>query len=218
MLDDDDLIVGTKTVVRPFWRRLFFGTLVLIIGGLIGGFGVFAYNTPTQTPYESQVSKADGIIVLTGAGYRLTAGLDLLLTQKGDRLLYTGVDRQVTKADLQTQLDNTPDGPADKAFDCCVDIETTAHDTWGNADAAKQWAQDNGYNSLIIVTSAYHMPRSNLVFRAAMPDITLISYPVATPNIPIHKWWQHPDTALLLAQEYFKTLAAWLAITTNLRT
>ena len=39
----------------------------------------------------------------------------------------------------------------------------------------RAWAYERGYKSLIIVTSDYHMPRSLIVLKKAMPDLELIA-------------------------------------------
>ena len=43
---------------------------------------------------------------------------------------------------------------------CCVDLDYSALNTLGNAMQARRWALEHGFHSLIVVTSAYHMPRA----------------------------------------------------------
>ena len=62
--------------------------------------------------------------------------------------------------------------------------------------------QANGYESLIIVTSDYHLPRSLLEMKALMPGVELIPYPVRT-SPP----WRNPRAARLWLQEYAKFAA-----------
>ena len=66
----------------------------------------------------------------------------------------------------------------------------------------------------MIVTSRYHMPRTLHEFSAALPDITLIAYPVDQNGIDLSGWWRHPRTASLLHREYTKNLAS--LVTTHL--
>jgi hypothetical protein len=51
-------------------------------------------------------------------------------------------------------------------------------------------------------------------FSTAMPDITLIAYPVDQSRINLGEWWKHPRTAQLLHREYFKYLGS--LVTTRL--
>ena len=58
------------------------------------------------------------------------------------------------------------------------------------------------------------MPRTLKEFSTAMPDITLIAWPVEQSNVVLSGWWQRPRTAQLLHREYFKYLAS--LVTTRL--
>jgi uncharacterized SAM-binding protein YcdF (DUF218 family) len=64
------------------------------------------------------------------------------------------------------------------------------------------------YESLIIVTSDYHMPRAMLELRAVLrPPISLQTYAVATPALKARGWWRSPRAARLMVVEYCKYLA-----------
>jgi uncharacterized SAM-binding protein YcdF (DUF218 family) len=52
------------------------------------------------------------------------------------------------------------------------------------------------------------MPRSLAELRDAMPDVRLIAYPVANPDLDLEAWWRNPTAFTLLAREYGKYLAA----------
>ena len=99
-------------------------------------------------------------------------------------------------------------------FACCADIGYAAEDTHGNAEEAAQWARENHFASLVIVTGRYHMPRTMREFSAVLPDVTLIAYPVDQSRIDLNGWWRHPRTAQLLHREYVKYLAS--LVTTRL--
>ena len=75
-------------------------------------------------------------------------------------------------------------------FDCCVDIGYEAQDTPGNADETMQWAADQKFSKLIIVTSSYHMPRSLTELGRVMPDVKLVPYPVVTQGFRKERWWR----------------------------
>ena len=69
--------------------------------------------------------------------------------------------------------------------------------------------RDNGFRSLRLVTANYHMPRSLLQFRHALPDATIIAHPVFPDHVKQDSWWQWPGTARLIIGEYNKFLVAW---------
>jgi hypothetical protein len=52
------------------------------------------------------------------------------------------------------------------------------------------------------------MPRSLLLFRAAMPNIAIIPHPIAPDNVKLYEWGLHPGTIDLLATEDGKFLVA----------
>jgi uncharacterized SAM-binding protein YcdF (DUF218 family) len=147
---------------------------------------------------------ADGIVVLTGGSDRLAVGLDLLKRGQAERLLISGVHESTAAADLSDNAVGTAE-----LFDCCIDLGRAARDTRGNASEAAKWAADHSYKRLIIVTADYHMPRTLIEFRGAMPGIQLIPYPVRPHDIHLPDWWRYPGTTKLLAGEYSKYLVAF---------
>lgn len=169
-----------------------------VVSALIG-FGSFAGRVSGMNAPESQLS-ADAIIVLTGDAGRLQAGARLLRSDAAPRMLISGVHSTVSDSDILTQSN------LDQAqLDCCVTLDRQAHDTVGNARETARWANSNSYNRLIIVTSDYHLPRSLLEMKRAMPNTELIAYPVRT-SPP----WETPSTARLWIQEYAKYATVWM--------
>ena len=61
-------------------------------------------------------------------------------------------------------------GLDEEKFNCCVDLGYAALDTIGNADETRRWAEALHYDSLIVVTASYHMPRSLAELARAMPN------------------------------------------------
>jgi uncharacterized SAM-binding protein YcdF (DUF218 family) len=178
--------------------------LIFIGGGvLVGGFLKFS-NTVTSYDVGQSVEKADGIVVVTGGSARIAKALDLLAAKKGDRLLISGVNPQTKMIDLQNI------NPAHKnLFECCVEIERKAQDTVGNAAETQKWNTEQKSKSLILVTSGYHMPRSLLEFRRAMPDVKFTGYSVPLRELQQDDWWQDSGTLRLMVFEYIKYIGAW---------
>ena len=139
----------------------------LMIAVLIWLAGLWAFVTRVeQSTPAPEPEVHDGIVALTGSSVRrLAAATELLEEGKGKRLLVSGVNRQASRADI---LDVTKAGK--KVYDCCVDLGFMAADTVGNAQETAEWARAKGYESLIVVTADFHMPRAMLELRAAMPD------------------------------------------------
>ena len=172
------------------------------------GFVMFA-GYVMRTPVRDDIS-ADAIVVLTGAGLRISEAARLLEARRGKRLLISGVHPRVSNADiakisgLDTQL-----------LECCVDIDTKALDTVGNAAETRAWLDAHNFKSLILVTSNYHMPRSLAEFARVAPGVRIEPHPVIPRGFPIESWWLDPSTTRLLLSEYLKFLPAAVRFATS---
>jgi uncharacterized SAM-binding protein YcdF (DUF218 family) len=185
--------------------RVFLTVIFLAVLGYGLGFVLFVSNLPSA---PQNLPVADGIVALTGGGERLDAAVALFENGAGKRLLISGVAQETTK---QT-LGKMAGGGA--RFACCADIGYAAEDTHGNAAETANWARQNHFDSLVIVTSRYHMPRAMQEFSTVLPDVTLIAYPVDQSGVDLGGWWRHPRTIQLLHREYMKYLAS--LVTTRL--
>ncbi|MEQ9520791.1 MAG: YdcF family protein [Parvibaculum sp.] len=162
------------------------------------GFFWFMSEIPLQ---NATPEKADAIVVLTGGPERIDAAMGLLSAHKGDRLLVSGVHPRVKREELRDLI------KGDAAlFDCCVDLGKQAETTIGNATEAASWAKSHDYKSLIVVTSAYHLPRSLRELSRTMPNAKLSGFAVFHSEVRLDDWWLYPGTARLLVSEYSKFL------------
>lgn len=169
---------------------------------LVAGFFVFIGGIVEARPPDDP--RAEGIVVLTGGSARIDGALRLLAEGRATRLLISGVNPAVSPAALAGTVG--PDLEAMLA--CCVDLGKDARDTSGNASETRDWVEARGFTSLIVVTSAYHMPRSLAELGDAMPEVKLIAYPVSNPELRLGDWWRDPAPLALLVREYGKYLAA----------
>lgn len=168
---------------------------------LVGGFVWFATLIPGE---EVQLDRrADGIVVLTGAASRIPDAIELLADERGKRLLISGVYRATSAREIAriTPL-------YAKYFSCCIDLDRSALNTYGNALQTKRWAHDHNFNSLIVVTSNWHMPRAMVELDHQLPEVKLIAYPVISTKLKDDPWWSNLLTARLLFAEYLKYLFA----------
>jgi uncharacterized SAM-binding protein YcdF (DUF218 family) len=194
--------------LRKAVRRRRIGSIAvkLVILGvilLVGGFGYFIWHLPDQ---QVQLDRsADGIVVFTGGDSRVSDSLALLAAGRAKRLLISGVYTGTTPNDIARQVVDY-----NRLLSCCVDLDYSAIKTLGNAVGARQWTVKNGFHSLIIVTSAYHMPRALAELAHQLPDVALIAYPVVSDRLRIEPWWSNGATTKVVLSEYFKYLAAKL--------
>lgn len=167
------------------------------------GLVTFADRVERSTPAPLPTA-AQGVVALTGVGSneRIGAGVNLLEAGLARRMLVSGVNREASREDIRTVSK-----AARRVYDCCVDLGFTAADTVGNARETAEWARAMRYDSLIVVTADYHMPRAMLELRSAMPGMKLQPYPVATSVFNAHRWWRSSKSARLMIVEYSKYLA-----------
>lgn len=176
---------------------------ILFLAGLIA-FDFIRFSDGIARLAAPPAIKAEGIVALTGGAARIDGALSLLADGRGERLLISGVNPAVGRREIARLVD----GESRQVFGGSVDLGHAARDTIGNAGEARAWARKNGFRSLIVVTSDYHMPRSMIELAGAMPEITLIPYPVSNPHLDMVRWWRHADSVKLLMAEYVKyTLA-----------
>ncbi|HEU5019144.1 MAG TPA: YdcF family protein [Pseudolabrys sp.] len=190
--------------LRRLVRRI--GFPIITLGGilavlLVAGFFWFVHQIPREEVHLDRT--ADGIVVLTGAAARIPDAIELLAESRGQRLLITGVhpttrSREIAKlTPLYAQY-----------FSCCIDLDRTALNTFGNAVQARRWAHQHHFKSLIVVTSNWHMPRAMVEIKYELPDATLIPFPVMSETVKTKAWWESVATARRLIAEYVKYLMA----------
>lgn len=171
---------------------------------LVGFLGFLAFVYSLDRFEQPPETRADGIVAMTGGSQRIGDAIDLLAKGYAKRLLISGVNEKTNR----DQISRLNPGQR-RLFDCCVDLDYRARNTIGNAIETRRWAEQNGFATIIVVTSNYHMPRMLVELDHALPNLQKIPYPVAATIDP-HEWWHNPGAAKVLAIEYLKFLAVWL--------
>src|ERR1700733_12274764 len=179
------------------------GVAVFAIVFVGAGVGFVGFLSQLRAVEVNPSSKADGIVVLTGGSSRVSDAMELLAGGYGKRLLISGVHPTNAASDISRSL---PDSQS--LLGCCVDLDHSAVNTRSNAAETRRWAREQGFKSLIVVTSNYHMPRAIVELSHAMPDITLIPFVVVGDKWRDEPWWTSGATTRLLLSEYVKYVAA----------
>jgi uncharacterized SAM-binding protein YcdF (DUF218 family) len=153
---------------------------------------------------ETNAAQTDAIVVLTGGDLRLQSGIELMRAGKGRVLFVSGVNPRV---DLD-QLLRSAGEKSSSWLICCTILGHEAENTFGNALETARWMHGQQYHSLRLVTAWYHLPRSLLEFRRAMPDLQIIPHPVFVEEGKLQISSGGRNKTALLAGEYAKYLAA----------
>lgn len=175
------------------WAARIFAVLFLVwLGGLIH------FATVVEKLKDSGAT-GDGIVVLTGSAGRIQAGVDLLTSRRGKRMLISGVDRKTSNNALSRE------NAVDTALlECCIDLDRVAGDTIGNAQETAAWAKHHGFGRLLVVTADFHMPRSIVEMRKTMPEARLTPIPSRPESRNKASWWQDFGFTRNLISEYNK--------------
>jgi len=166
--------------------------MVLWVGGLVW----FVHRSLSIA--TNSTIQTDAIVVLTGGRLRVEAGLDLLGAGRARKLFISGVNPHVGGSELM-RVAGRPHSDLTR-----IVLGHEADNTLGNARETAGWMRHEGYRSLRLVTSWYHMERSLLEFERAMPDTLIIADPVFGRVEGSEQW---VDIALLTVSEYDKYLA-----------
>ncbi|MBB5517914.1 YdcF family protein [Amphiplicatus metriothermophilus] len=181
-------------------RRVIF---ILLAIGLAWTAGLVAFIAGLPAPAGEDGATADGVVVYTGGGARIAAGMSLMQRGAGRRLLISGVNPDISRDEIAKMWPG-----AAETFDCCVDLGAAARSTEGNAQEVSEWAAAHGFRSLILVTSEYHMPRALLETHARMKSAEIAPHPVASGYLDARGRPASTEAWRRLAVEYSKFLAA----------
>jgi uncharacterized SAM-binding protein YcdF (DUF218 family) len=181
---------------------------VLILAGTAGALalaflaGFVAFLLSLDRAERDPGTVTDGIVALTGGAQRIGDAIDLLAKGFAGRLLITGVNERTSRDEIARL------NPGQRRLvECCVDLDYRARNTIGNAVETRRWVERNGFRSLIVVTSNYHMPRTLAELDHVLPEARKVPYAVVTQTADAGGRWSNLATARLLLAEYAKYLA-----------
>ena len=141
------------------------------------------------------------IIVLTGASQRIEEGFRLFENNYGKVLFISGVNPIVTKYDIIKIVN--PKNVLNKTslFECCVFFEKKSYNTETNAIETNKWLKSKGYEKIILVTSAVHMPRSIFEFKKNTKYTDIKQWPVNTNTDKVFIYYKNIEKIII---EYIK--------------
>ncbi len=190
-------------------RRYSRSLIALVFAVAISAYaaGLHAFVKDALALPAAAEEKLDAVVVLTGGTNRIDAGFDLLEKGYGKKLFISGVYRGNEISHLLKLWRSEPQG----SLDCCVALGFSADNTVGNANETTAWLKEQGFRSIYLVTSNYHIRRALLEFELRDPGLKIVPYPVSPGRLDIGVWWRDPPTRSLVLREYTKYIAAYAA-------
>ncbi len=182
-------------MIKQLFCFLFYPLIIILPLWLIG-FVVFILYVFSF--HFVQDTKADSIVAWTGGNYRINTAISLLQQGQADKLLISGVNKSVKSDSFLKDL-----SPEIRAK---IDLGYQATTTEENATETADWVYKNKVHSIILVTSFYHIPRSLLEIKYALPKATIYPYPIWPKDFTESTSWMHTRAAFHLFVEYHKFL------------
>ena len=175
------------------------------------GFVWFALSLPTENKYPD--TKTDAIVALTGERFRITDSISELSRGNSEKLFISGIyeDAPINRVIDQTIYRLAKSKPTSTVAGLRAKIETEgkATSTLENAIETSRWIKANGIESVRLMTSFYHMPRSEMVFKKYMPSLVIVPHPLIVPGEGINPFVSYHLFGLALS-EYHKYIITFL--------
>jgi uncharacterized SAM-binding protein YcdF (DUF218 family) len=181
-----------------------FGVLILLIVALAatGFFIVGFYLSP-----QSKLTKADVVVAISGGETTTRTKEAVKLYQDGwaPKLIFSGAaldPNSPSNARIMALAAEKEGVPASDIY-----LDETSTNTRENATNVAVIMKDNGFNSLILVTSPYHQRRALITFRRALGSAAVIinhsSYDQAWRR---SAWWETAYSRSLTLSEIQKVI------------
>jgi uncharacterized SAM-binding protein YcdF (DUF218 family) len=200
-------------MVKSFLKKVFLVFGFIIIIGVV--FSDSLLRSMSQAlVYEDPLVKADAIVVLSGGnGNRIEAAARLYREGFGEKLLFSGfrVYPETYSSSLMKTYALKLGVPEANIISSNPHVEVS---TRGESLANLELLNVNHIKKFIIVTSAYHTRRTNLIYKNAVSlvgyDVEYIVYPAPDPFVPIESWWKIRTGQKGIFLEYAKSIAYYL--------
>lgn len=180
-----------KTVVASF--------LIILVAVFLYGFMDYVNKVKGRragADYDGR-ARYGAIVVLTGGRGRALTGLELLRAGAAKRLIISGVSED---ADIDSIF---PSGVSKKERSV-IALEKSSKSTYENAIEVRELLSEKEINSILLITSEYHMQRAMLVFEKVMPrHVDIKEYPVESPVFNAERWWEGKGV-MLVGLEFVK--------------
>jgi uncharacterized SAM-binding protein YcdF (DUF218 family) len=192
------------------WKKLIIATFIVIAIVVFAPMLIAVYLSPQDT-----LSKTDLIVVISGGDTdaRISEGVELYLQKWAPKILFSGAaaEGDVSNALAMERIAISKGVPAKDIL-----IEEKSKTTDENAEFSAKIIHDNGFKSIILVTSPYHQRRAYDSFREALGKNFIILNHSSTDTAWSKKsWWDNANARFLTFTEIMKNFYEMIRVTVN---
>ncbi|MEI6092573.1 MAG: YdcF family protein [bacterium] len=192
--------MSNKEILRNYlWLFLILIFLTFMVLELTG---IQQYGTDIYNLQKNQTipQNPEMIVVLAGSVGRIEAAYELMKGRNIPLLLVAGAYTKVNFDELSKKY-HWDLGDKDK-----IKIDNISTSTWENAKISADFARQHNIKSLVLVTSIYHMQRSEFLFKKVFKsgEVQIIPYAISMQPIEYNSWWHDFKTFKKIMDEFFK--------------
>lgn len=191
-----------------WWTGGFFSALVAMLFVTLWMASAVYSELPQKAKLDEGFKPVDVIVCLTGGKGRIRHALELYEKGYGRLLYISGIDPQVQMKEILRELKFV--GPIDERN---LILENVATNTIENAKQVNQFMHDRHLSSALLVTSIYHVRRSNFIFRKILPkDVHIEVTWLEHEPFDEGDWWKTWNGISVTVSEFLKFFYAYLKI------
>lgn len=176
-----------KTQGGPL-RGVVLGCLGILLFGLVFYLGLVAIGAVLIV--ADPISAVDAVVILSGDdGDRLATAIEMHERGLAPSLVITDTSSRANRLLIQEAV--AGGFPEDEIYVTDMQVGSTVDE----AQAVQAFAQDRGWDSLMIVTDPYHSLRTRFIFRRELKssDIDIIIRPVVGHWFRSPSWFFYPE-------------------------
>ncbi len=192
---------GTTTLKNVIISGFLFACIAFILGFLSFLNQVYAAARPPR-------DRVDAIVVFSGEPQRILVATNFLSKGFGKRLLIVGQDNRDVVDEMR--IKNKP------LFECCVLIDHRSRNTAEDALLARNLVLRTQSRSLILVTSAFHVPRAKKELRHLLPKTEITAYGISDAFYKFENIFQDQDVGPAFLSQYIKYIGSSIPISRRL--
>jgi len=195
-------------------RRLL--TILVVVAGV---WTLFAWLAATHLVVSQPLPRADAIVILSGSQCfmeRTTEAAELYSSNVASRVVLTNDNLQGTWSSAQQRNPFFYERARDNLILTGVPqqrievIYQPVTSTYNEAETVRDYAQSQGFKSILVVTSGYHSRRALWTLQRVFKDSNVqvgmqaVETGIQTPS-PL-TWWLHARGWQMVAGEYVKSI------------